>query len=112
MALFQSVQAALQQSGASQAAAADVACNADRLMAALLEGCSDAHFRVAGAALAALGEGLAGSSSRIFEPQLDRIMTALFARWVWAGGWTVHSLCLSWLAPSQVPVLRHMLRAL
>lgn len=83
VALFQSVQGALQQSGATQAAAADVASNADRLMAALLDGCSDAHFRVAGAALAALGEGLAGPCSRIFEPQLDRIMTTLFARWVW-----------------------------
>lgn len=80
MALFQSLEAALQQSDTSQAAAADVASNADRLIAALLEGCSDAHFRVTAAALAALGGGLAGSSSRIFEPQLDRIMTTLFAR--------------------------------
>ena len=80
--LYQAVQGALQQSGVSQAAAAEVASNADRLIAALLEGCGDAHFRVAAAALAALGEGLAGPSSRIFEPQLDRVMTTLFARWV------------------------------
>lgn len=81
VALFQSVQAALQQSGASAAAAADVTSNADRLVAALLEGCGDAHFRVAAAALTALGTGLSGPCSRLFEPQLDRIMTLLFARW-------------------------------
>lgn len=80
VALFQSVQAALQQSGVNAHAAADVASNADRLVPVLLEGSGDAHFRVAAAALAALGEGLGGAASRVFEPQLDRVMTALFAR--------------------------------
>jgi hypothetical protein len=80
LALFQSVQAAMQQSGSSHSVAADVASNADRLMAALLEAASDAHFKVATAALAALAAGLASPCSRLFEPQLDRVMTALFAR--------------------------------
>lgn len=79
--LFQQVQAALQQSGASPHLAADFASNADRLVAALLDGAGDAHFRVAAAALAALAAGLASPCSRLFEPQLDRVMTALFARW-------------------------------
>ncbi|KAL4420688.1 hypothetical protein ABPG75_010344 [Micractinium tetrahymenae] len=78
--LFQQVQAALQQSGGSSNLAADCASNADRLVAALLEGSGDAHFRVAAAALAALAAGLASPCSRLFEPQLDRVMTALFAR--------------------------------
>ncbi|KAL4451390.1 hypothetical protein ABPG77_009462 [Micractinium sp. CCAP 211/92] len=78
--LFQQVQAALQQSGASPHLAADCASNADRLVAALLDGSADAHFRVAAAALAALAAGLASPCSRLFEPQLDRVMTALFAR--------------------------------
>lgn len=80
VALFQSVEAALLQSGASQHLAADVASNTDRLVAALLEGVGDAHFRVAAAALAALAAGLASPCCRLFEPQLDRVMTALFAR--------------------------------
>lgn len=80
VASFQALQAALQHCGDSHAAAADVASNADRLSAALLEGCADTHFRVATAALAALGAGLAGPCSRLLEPQLDRFMTALFAR--------------------------------
>ena len=80
--MFQVVQATLEQSGNSHVVAADVTSNTDRLVAALLEGCGDAHFRVAAAALAALGVGLASPCSRAFEPQLDRVMTALFARWV------------------------------
>ena len=80
VALFQAVQAAMQQSGSSHSVAADVASNADRLMAALLEAAGDAHFKVATAALAALAAGLASPCSRLFEPQLDRVMTALFAR--------------------------------
>lgn len=79
--LFQQVQAALQQAGSAPHLAADCASNADRLVAALLEGSGDAHFRVAAAALAALAAGLAGPCSRLFEPQLDRVMTSLFARW-------------------------------
>lgn len=81
VAAYQAVQAALGAAGASQAVAADVASNADRLVAALLEGAGDAHFRVASAALGALGAGLGGAAARLFEPQLDRVMTALFARW-------------------------------
>lgn len=77
--VFHSVQAAMERSG-SHSVAADVASNADRLVASLLEGAGDAHFRVAAAALAALGEGLASPCTRVFEPQLDRVMTALFAR--------------------------------
>jgi hypothetical protein len=69
----------MERSG-SHSVAADVASNADRLVASLLEGAGDAHFRVAAAALAALGEGLASPCTRVFEPQLDRVMTALFAR--------------------------------
>ena len=81
VALYQSLQATLQHSGSRPAAAADVMGSTDRLMAALLEGCGDAHFRVASSALAALGTGLACPCiSRAFEPQLDRIMPALFAR--------------------------------
>lgn len=40
----------------------------------------DAHFRVAAAALEALGAGLAGKGAKLFEPQLDRLMPALFIR--------------------------------
>jgi hypothetical protein len=77
--VYQAVGATLAQSG-SPAVAADVASNIDRLVAALLEGAGDAHFRVAAAALGALGAGLASPCTRAFEPQLDRLMTALFAR--------------------------------
>lgn len=76
--VFVALEAAVQ--GAGPAAAADVASNAERLVAALLDGAGDAHFKVAGAALQALGAGLAGPSSRVFEPHLDRIVPALFAR--------------------------------
>jgi hypothetical protein len=81
VAAFSDVQAALEQCGASQAAAADLASNADRLVAALLDGIGEAHFKVAAAALAAAVAGLAGPCSRLFEPQLDRLMVALFARY-------------------------------
>ena len=42
----------------------------------------DAHFKVATAALEALAEGLAGRNAKLFEPQLDRLMPALFLRCV------------------------------
>lgn len=77
---LQDLLGALQQAGAGSALAAEVASNTDRAVAALLEGAGDAHFRVAAAALGALHEGLQGPCSRLFEPQLDRIMPALFAR--------------------------------
>ncbi|PSC71695.1 CLIP-associated -like isoform A [Micractinium conductrix] len=80
VAALQAVQGALQQAGSSQLLAADVASNADRLLAVLLENAGDAHFRVSAAALGALGAGLAGPCSRLFEPQLDRVMTSLFVR--------------------------------
>ena len=86
VAALQAVQGALQQAGSSQLLAADVASNADRLLAVLLENAGDAHFRVSAAALGALGAGLAGPCSRLFEPQLDRVMTSLFVRWVRAVG--------------------------
>ena len=76
--LLQALAAAMCQSGPS--AQADVAANADRLAAVLLDGMGDAHFRVAGAALAALESALAGPCARVFEPHLDRFVPALFAR--------------------------------
>lgn len=53
---------------------------AERLVAVLLDGAGDAHFKVATAALQAMAAGLGGASSRVFEPHLDRIMPLLFAR--------------------------------
>eukprot|EP00887_Chlorella_sp_A99_P007207 scaffold2.g7207.t1 len=75
---FQALEAAVSQGGLQ--AVADMSTNAERLVAVLLDGAGDAHFRVAAAALQALGAGLAGQCARVFEPHLDRIVPLLFSR--------------------------------